>query len=247
VTPGLEIKQSASDVPYDADSTPLPGLPWSASAAGSRARGHGAGYSAGTSACPLPRLSPRCLWHRDPTRHPMPVGHACPHEAPVGSVSRWLTGAAPGRSARIAAVSPTFGRLYEGTDRRSPGQTWAIRPTPRARSFTDVTPATDAPSNLWKAFPNVAERLALSGKTVNFGQCRFRPWNGARQRSRDGRSASWPTNLVGCLERRSRVPPAVSCCGVVAVLSTPVDNHVDSSSSPQTIARRRSYQGGTRR
>jgi hypothetical protein len=88
-TPGLEIKQSASDVPYDADSTPLPGLPWYASAAGSRARGHGAGYSAGTSACPLPRLSPRCLWHRAPTGHPMPVGHACPHEAPVGFVSRW--------------------------------------------------------------------------------------------------------------------------------------------------------------
>jgi hypothetical protein len=58
-TPGLEIKQSASDVPYDADSTPLPALPWYASAAGSHARGHGAGYSAGTSACPLPRLSPR--------------------------------------------------------------------------------------------------------------------------------------------------------------------------------------------
>src|SRR6202161_736542 len=67
VTPGLEIKQSASDVPYDAAPTQLPGLPWYASATGSRARGLGAGYSAGRSACPLPRLSPHCIWHRVPT------------------------------------------------------------------------------------------------------------------------------------------------------------------------------------
>ena len=59
VAPGLKIKQSASGVPYDADPTRLPGPPWYASAAGTRARGHDAGYSAGRSACPLPRLSPR--------------------------------------------------------------------------------------------------------------------------------------------------------------------------------------------
>ena len=86
---GIEIKQSASDGPCDADSTRLPGRPWCASAAGSRARGLGAGYSAGRSACPLPRLSPCCIWHRAPARYPVPVGHACPHEASVGFVSRW--------------------------------------------------------------------------------------------------------------------------------------------------------------
>ena len=58
------------------------------------------------------------------TRFPVPVGHACPHDASIGFVSRLVPGAASALGARIAAVSPTFGRLYEGTDRRSPGQTW---------------------------------------------------------------------------------------------------------------------------
>jgi len=57
------------------------------------------------------------------TRFPVPVGHACPHDASIGFVSRLVPGAASALGARIAAVSPTFGRLYEGTDRRSPGQT----------------------------------------------------------------------------------------------------------------------------
>jgi hypothetical protein len=46
------IKQSASDVPCDADSTRSPAPPGCASAAGSRARGLAAGCSAGRSACP---------------------------------------------------------------------------------------------------------------------------------------------------------------------------------------------------
>src|SRR5580693_6602954 len=96
VTPGLQIKQSASGGPCDADSTRLPDQPWSASADGSRARGLGAGYSAGRSACPLPRLSPRCIWHRAPARLPVPIDHDCPHEASVGFVSRWYPARAPG-------------------------------------------------------------------------------------------------------------------------------------------------------
>jgi hypothetical protein len=36
-----------------------------------------------------------------------------------------VTGAGPEHIVRIAAVSPTFGRLLEGTDERSPGQTFA--------------------------------------------------------------------------------------------------------------------------
>ena len=57
-------------------------------------------------------------------RFPVPVSHPCPHDASVGFVSRLVPGAASALGARIAAVSLTFGRLYEGTDRRSPGQTW---------------------------------------------------------------------------------------------------------------------------
>lgn len=55
----------------------------------------------------------------------------------------------------FAAVSPTFGRLFEGTDVRTLGQTCAGAPT-RCRT----------------ALPhNVAERLALRDKTVSFWQC----------------------------------------------------------------------------
>src|SRR5581483_1565088 len=53
----------------------------------------------------------------------------------VKSSSRSLTGADPaGASRRFAAVSPTFGRLFEGTDVDTPGQTTMSRmreePTP---------------------------------------------------------------------------------------------------------------------
>jgi hypothetical protein len=55
------------------------------------------------------------------------VSHAGGSRSPPRRLDRLcislVTGAASGLSARIAAVSPTFGRLYEGTDRSSPGQT----------------------------------------------------------------------------------------------------------------------------
>lgn len=52
-----------------------------------------------------------------------------------------LAGAVPGWF-RVAAVSPTFGRLFEGTDEPSPGQTWpAATPSrgPGARFSVPVT------------------------------------------------------------------------------------------------------------
>ncbi len=84
-----------------------------------------------------------------------------------------VAGAGPGRVARIAAVSPTFGRLFEGTDERSSGQTWPRRPPMSRRSFTNVTAIPRWASNLMKARPNVAEGLAHERKTVSFWQCRF--------------------------------------------------------------------------
>ena len=62
------------------------------------------------------------------------VSHAGGSRSPPRRLDRLcislVTGAASGLSARIAAVSPTFGRLYEGTDQCSPGQT-----TPGRRSI----------------------------------------------------------------------------------------------------------------
>ena len=165
-----------------------------------------------------------------------PVPHAgwsrLPSRSPDRLCVSLVTGAAPGLSARIAAVSPTFGRLYEGTDRSFARSNLACdgRPAGR-RSLTDVTPATGPPSNLLESLPQCCRTVGVSrGKLLASGSA-VSDRNGARQRSEDGRSASWPTDFVGCLERRSRVPSGVSCGTVVAVLSTPVDNHVDSSSS----------------
>jgi hypothetical protein len=107
------------------------------------------------------------------------VSHAGGSHSPPRRLDRLcislVTGAASGLDARIAAVSPTFGRLYEGTDRCSPGQTTPRRRPDRHQSLTAVTPATGARSNLCEAVPNVAERLARAGKTVNFGRCCFTP------------------------------------------------------------------------
>jgi hypothetical protein len=65
---GIGITRSASGAPCGAGLIRSRVPPGCASAAGSRARGLGAGCSAGRSACPLPRLSPRCIWHRFPAR-----------------------------------------------------------------------------------------------------------------------------------------------------------------------------------
>ena len=193
VTPESRIRQSVNDGPCHADSTRSPGRPWSASSAENRAHGHGAGYSAGRSACPLPRFSPCCIWHR--ARHGFPcrwvtLSPRCLDRPCVSLV----TGAASALDARIAAVSPTFGRLYEGTDRRSPGQTAPKRRPVRRQSLTAVTSATARASNLCQAVPNVAERLARAGKTVSFGRCCFIPKR-CETTSKDGRSAFQPAEF----------------------------------------------------
>ena len=156
-----------------------------------------------------------------------------------------VTGAASGPDARIAAVSPTFGRLHEGTDRRSPGQTTLRRPASGRQSFTDATPATGPPSNLRKDLPNVAERLARARKTVSFAVL----FQTETARDNEARMADRPPSRPssgGYGERQSRVPSAVSCGLMVAVLSTLVDNHVDSSSSRLLAALLRHIRG-TRR
>jgi hypothetical protein len=95
----------------------------------------------------------------------------------------------PGTGASVAAVSPTFGRLFEGTDERSLGQTWSAATEPtdpsaaRRRKHTlsaaplrhDIrSERRTAPRNPNEADWNAAELLAAARKTVNFGQCRFR-------------------------------------------------------------------------
>ena len=171
---GIGTKQSASGGLCDAGSTRLPAPPGCASAAGSRARGLGAGCSAGRSACPLPRLSPRCIWHR----------------LPAGCVCRWNTIALtqPRRALCLAGsrrgprcilrgsqpyrrLSGDCTRVRSGVRRVKPGRRGG-----RAHPGIQLVPHPPPwpASNSMKAWANVAERLALRGKTVSFGQCRFR-------------------------------------------------------------------------
>ena len=169
-------------------------------------------------------------------------GSLLPSRSPGGLCVSLVTSAAPGRNARIAAVSPTFGRLYEGTYRWSPGQTWSAPPVHLAMIF-----------QLTSHSPSLGR--AISGKVCPMSQngwhCRGKllasvsavsDRNGARRRSEDGRSASRQLTSVGCLERRYRVLPAVSC-GATAILSTLVDNHVDNSWSELTIVLQRLSRG----
>ncbi len=108
------------------------------------------------------------------------VSHAGGSRSPPRRLDRLcislVTGAASGLNARIAAVSPTFGRLYEGTDRPLPRSNHTRTPgLIRDRSLTAATPATGPRSNLLRSVFNVAERLARAWKTVSFGRCCFTP------------------------------------------------------------------------
>lgn len=64
--PDVAIRQIARGAPYGADSTQSSVRRGCACATGSHARGLGAGCSAGRSACPWPRRSPRCVSHFHP-------------------------------------------------------------------------------------------------------------------------------------------------------------------------------------
>src|ERR1700730_2303940 len=100
-----------------------------------------------------------------------------------------------------------------------------------------------------KVRPNVAERLALRWKTVSFGLGHFKPYRPGTAPDNEARMADpLPGQMVcaGCVERRSPVPSVVFYGAMAAVLSTLVDNHVDSSWSQHMVVRRRQIRG-TRR
>ena len=139
-----------------------------ASAAGSRAPEPDGGYWAGMSVCPWPRQSPSYLsgdlvltatasvlsvtprwtvgWHR------------------IVQSSYLLTGADSEVFPQFAAVSPTFGRLSEGTDLLTTGQTAPDRFSCPS-TVTDVTENACCSCSLQKPSTNVAEPLARRHKT----------------------------------------------------------------------------------
>lgn len=125
---------------------------------------------------PWPRRSPRCL----------PSGRS---DGSLRARLRFdrrvvlllLAGAVP-KWCWVAAVSPTFGRLFEGTDQPSPGQTWpaATQPRPAGTEISHSAPASHSgqltyraeasPSHPKRPDWSTAERLAAARKTVSFCQ-----------------------------------------------------------------------------
>jgi hypothetical protein len=167
-----------------------------ASATGNRARGLGAGYSAGRSAYPWPRHSPCCPW-LDPSSHP-PTPLADCVLLPVDR--RWvllLAGAVPGCKIRVAAVSPTFGRLFEGTEQLSLGQTWSPPTDPTEINAKPLSPAAplrhdigNRPQTTLKKPIGMQQncwqphgKLLASGNAVS-------EWSGVRRRNEDAGSTS---------------------------------------------------------
>jgi hypothetical protein len=141
--PDVAIRQTARGGPYGAGRTQSSARRGYASATGNRARGLGAGYSAGRSVCPWPRRSPRCVSHCRPAAQTSRLVCGWPE------VILLLAGAVPRRS-WVAAVSPTFGRLFEGTDEPSPGQTWPAATHPlgpaRGKPSSPALPIRDRPA-----------------------------------------------------------------------------------------------------
>src|SRR5271167_590087 len=138
----------------------------------------------------------------------------------VSRSSHSLTGADPaGRVPRFAAVSPTFGRLFEGTDLATAGQT----PPHRHFQFTAVTTVTDFGRLAEKSRAMLPNPWPVSAKPVSFCQCRFpagRPRTSHTQRSEGAWSVPDPSPAAGAI----RSPSTNSLRATTkrdAVLSTP--------------------------
>ena len=116
----LRIKQSENDAPCGAGRSRWRVRPGCACAAGNHEPAPGAGCSAGRSACPWPRLS-LLVASGGRVRVVMPAGIPGRTRPPLVSLVSLVTGAVP--EDPVAAVSPTFGRLFEGTDVTCAGQT----------------------------------------------------------------------------------------------------------------------------
>jgi hypothetical protein len=87
------------------------------------------------------------------------------------------------------------------------------------------------------------------GKLVSFGLVNSRPYRPGTAPDNEARMAdrlSGQMTYAGCLDRRSHAPSVVICGATKIVLSTLVDNHVDSSSSQHMVVCRRQTRG-TRR
>jgi hypothetical protein len=182
--PGVAIRQIARGGPCDAGRRRSNVQRECASADGNRARGLGAGCSAGRSACPWPRDSPR----RIELKRSEPSGRSCFASTSVGG------GLAAGRRGPQAhhPGSQPYRRLSGDCLRVLTSVRWVKPgPTPTETWLSPTDPLEHlgkrlAPTRGTQAiFPvteihrkrtglNATELLAAGRKTVSFSQCRFR-------------------------------------------------------------------------
>jgi hypothetical protein len=142
-----------------------------------------------------------------------------------------------GRS-RIA----TFGRLFEGTDEISLGQT----SLPDGQTLYSRHSRHALRRAADQAAENVAERLALGEKTVSFCQCRFDNETATDNEVRMPSQSRAHRMHHPCDEPRPEACLPVDNRATAAVLCPqPVDNYVDSSSSFLWSSLKRP-RGGTR-
>jgi hypothetical protein len=152
---------------------------------------------------------------------------------------RWvllLAGAVPGRRIRVAAVSPTFGRLFEGTEQPSLGQTWSPPTNPTEINAKPSSPATplrhdigNRPQTTLKKPIGMQQncwqphgKLLASGNAVS-------EWSGARRRNEDAGSTSGLGGLHDLSPaRRSGTVAGKFTARLPTFLSTPVYKYVDS-------------------
>ena len=200
----------------------------SACAGGNRAPWHGAGCSAGTSACPWPRLYLLSVCDPFPRAHV----NMSVLEAVAVRTLRWSRLLAPAREpddpsrSRIA----TFGRLFEGTDEISLGQTCLLRSDRHpdfVTSFPPVTIETDARQPVLAMLQNCwhpAINLLASAKAIS-------DRDGAGRRSEDGRQprAHGDSSTVTSPGHAASARESNDTTTGVGYSQT-VDNHVDTRS-----------------
>ncbi len=179
--PDVAIRQITRGGPYGADWTRWNARHGYASASGSHARGLGAGYSAGRSACPWPRRSPRCVCSH--CRRPLRVSISLV----CGLAGRWSC-CWPARSPGTSRSQPyrrlsgdclrvltRLRRVKPGLPQRTrSGRTQALAVRPHLGPARLGRQAEPGPSYPKQPDWNAAERLAAARKTVSFCQGRFR-------------------------------------------------------------------------
>ena len=166
--------------PYAADWTRWSAQREYASAAESRARELGAGCSAGRSACPWPRGSPRCVWHRfrpltlrtTSVGSGLAAGRRVPQTSRPGSQPyRRLSGDCLRVLMCIRLVKPGLPQRTHSSTASGSHQTLWKHPLSAALPYTVSRGSHHEPR---RTPEESSERLAAEQKTVSFGQCRSR-------------------------------------------------------------------------